>query len=287
MRKGFLAFLLILVILLTSCENVETVSNDSVDSDAESSVQILSPEVSELYAKKAPYNPSVVMFRVKANELKEGEGKQIAGDAFAAIGIEFSAVPEVENVFAVREICYEIATRSVLFKVEPSLVPALAEYLYHRDDKGALEIVSYSMDEEYMTEEEKRAYLFAQVEAELHVEGEILINPSTDFSTVEEALELACAIHEQFGVDPQDIRDAHENATVKETAGPFVIKTAYYEIKYSQKDDGTISSVSLLLYAEESRLAEVIWYARSLPQVEYAGMNHITFVDFENAENIA
>ena len=57
MRKGFLAFLLIFVILLASCENVETVSNDSVDSDAESSVPALSPEVSELYAKKSALQP--------------------------------------------------------------------------------------------------------------------------------------------------------------------------------------------------------------------------------------
>ena len=83
MRKGFLAFLLLFAILLVSCETVETVSNDSVDSGVESSVPALSPEVSQLYAQKAPYNPSVVMFGVKASELKEGEGKQIARDAFA------------------------------------------------------------------------------------------------------------------------------------------------------------------------------------------------------------
>lgn len=246
--------------------------------------EAFTPEVSEMYAEMAAYRPTIAVFQCKGGKMTEKLGDQIAKEACQALGIDPSCVAKVEKVYRSRDNCYSVSDTSVAIKLkDPDLMPALLEYLYHRADYGKIKLMDLSLDEDLMTEEEKKAYLFAQVATEPHEEGVILLRTADEKSTsVDTMLALVCKFHEKFGVPAETVASAHENAQT--TTGKwgdgirYMERTAYFDLDYTKNKDGSIYVLNLIIRTEEANLAEGIWYLRGLEEVTAAGMNGYTIL---------
>lgn len=238
----------------------------------------LSPEVQEKYDYYALCRPTVVEFFPDTESLDNERGTAIAQAAYEALNIKFkkaTGLSSKEELYSVRGNYYWITEESVWLKIEDEkLMPALMEYLYHREDYADMQPKTYGISPDLMTKEEKVTYYAAELHATPHREGEIWVTPVGSDDPLQTIRDVVREFFTQFyDLSESEIDQVIREAQLINLAGSgerYAEHTDRYRIEYVLLEDGSVELICVKIFVDEKDMAEGIYYLNTLEKVRSA-----------------
>lgn len=238
----------------------------------------LSPEVQEKYDYYAMCRPTVIEFFPNTENLDLDNGTAIAQAAYEALNIKFKKVTRLsskEELYSVRGNYYWVSEESVWLKLEDEkLMPALMEYLFHREDYADMLPKTYGISPDLMTKEEKVTYYAGELHATPHIEGEIWVT----LVGSDDPLQTVRGVVREFFTQFYDLSETEIDQVIRDAqlinlAGSgerYAEHTERYRIEYFLQEDGSVELICVKIFVDEKDMAEGIYYLNTFEDVKSA-----------------